>query len=234
MTRSNQASSPIATQAVKVWDLPLRLFHWLLVGLVITLWYTGETGEMLWHERCAYALLTLVLFRLLWGVLGSDTARFSQFVRGPAAVLAYLRESDSTTAQPTLGHNPLGAWSVLALLGLLLLQVGTGLFANDDIATEGPWFAWVSYAQSNWLTYLHKVNFQGLLALISLHVSAIIFYRLHQQENLVQPMLTGYKHLPADLNVTPPRLAPGWLALLLLLVAAAGVYVLLALPQWLG
>lgn len=174
-----------------VWDLPVRLFHWALVGLVAFQAFSGLWGgpaEMVWHGRAGYAIFTLVVFRLAWGIVGGRHARFSDFVRGPGAVIRYLRSGTGSSS----GHNPLGALSVIAMLAVLLVQAGTGLFANDDILFDGPLMHLVGKELSDTLTGYHYLSSRALLALVVLHFAAIAFYRL-RGENLVTPMITGQK-----------------------------------------
>ncbi|MDS4026912.1 MAG: cytochrome b/b6 domain-containing protein [Candidatus Contendobacter sp.] len=214
-------------QNIKVWDLPTRLFHWTLVALLITQWLTAEASSTMdWHVRGGYAVLMLVLFRLIWGFVGSDTARFRDFVRGPGAALEYARSLLRGETPYYLGHNPLGAWSIIALLLLLLIQAGTGLFANDDIMTEGPLYAWVSKGTSDWLTTIHKLNFNLLLLVIAVHLSAVLFYLLVKGENLIHPMLNGCKHLPPELASPAPRIVNPWRGLAALAVAVVAVWLL--------
>ena len=211
-------------QTVPVWDLPTRLFHWILVALMIVQWLTAESdGAMQYHVWGGYAVLTLVLFRLIWGFAGSETARFSHFVRGPGAALDYVKALLRGETPLYLGHNPMGGWSILALLTLLLIQAGTGLFANDDISFDGPLSGWVSRSMSNWLTTVHKVNFNLLLLVIAAHISAVLFYLLVKRENLIHPMLSGRKHLPTKQAEAAPRMVSPWLGLAVLLVAAVAV-----------
>lgn len=186
---------PTPQPRVRVWDLPTRLFHWTLALLVAASFITAEIGgnAMLWHMRAGYAILALVLFRILWGLAGDRYALFASFVRGPRRVLAYLGATLRGHAARTAGHNPLGALSVLALLAALAVQATTGLFANDDIATEGPLAKLVSGAASTWLTRIHKWNETLILVLIGLHLAAIVFYALAKRENLVWPMIIGDK-----------------------------------------
>jgi cytochrome b len=202
MQRSEVPSGePLEEKTVPVWDLPTRLFHWLLVALVAVNFYTGLTGglaEMRLHMKTGYAILALVLFRLAWGVIGSHHSRFVHFVRGPQAALAYARELFGGARLPVLGHNPLGAWSVLAMLASLLVQAATGLFANDDIFTEGPLADTVSKATSDLLSLVHSANSKLLMLLIALHLSAILFYLLAKGENLVRPMVTGRTGTTSD------------------------------------
>lgn len=171
-----------------------------------------------YHLWCGYCVLTLVLFRLMWGVVGGEYARFAQFVRGPRAVLAALPGLLNKRALAAGGHNPLGGWMVLALLAVLLVQAGTGLFANDDIFIEGPLYAHVSKDLSDRLSAYHGFNFVLLAGLVSGHILAIIWHRWRKGEALTSAMVTGRKYLPRA--STPARVASAWRALLLLGVAA--------------
>ncbi len=214
-------------KTVVVWDLPTRLFHWTLVALMIAQWLTAEeSSTMDWHVWGGYAVLALVLFRLIWGFVGSETARFSDFVRGPGAALEYVRALLRGETPHYLGHNPLGAWSIVAMLVLLLAQAGTGLFATDDILIEGPLYAWVSKDTSDWLTSIHKLNFNLLLLVIAVHLSAVLFYLLVKRENLIHPMLSGYKRLPSELAGQAPRLVSPWRGLAALAAVGVGVWLL--------
>ena len=214
-------------KTVNVWDLPTRLFHWTLVGLMIIQWWSAENSDTMdWHLRGGYVVLTLVLFRLIWGFMGSDTARFSDFLRGPGAALAYVKALVRGETPLYLGHNPMGGWSIVALLTLLLIQTGTGLFANDDILIEGPLYDWVSKSASDWLTTVHKLNFNLLLLVIAVHISAVLFYLLVKRENLIHPMLSGRKHLSPEREGRAPRLVNPWLGLAALLVASVATWLL--------
>lgn len=162
------------SHTVRVWDLPTRVFHWALVLGVIGLVATGEVGgdAMLWHFRLGYAVLSLLLFRVLWGFVGGRWSRFASFVHGPSTVLAYLRGQGRP--EHSVGHNPLGAGSVLALLGMLLLQVLSGSFSDDEIAATGPMARFVSNATVKLLTQYHsEVGKSILILLVVLHVGAI-------------------------------------------------------------
>jgi len=206
-----------------VWDLPIRLFHWLLVVLIAAAWATQERlDDSERHAIVGYLILSLLLFRLFWGVLGSDTARFSSFIHGPARVWAYLRGSDGVSVG--LGHNPLGGYSVAAMLALIGLQTGTGLFLYDDEMFWGPLNGWVSEETAEWLSDLHELGFNLLLGLIGLHVGAVLFYAIARRRNLLGPMLNGRAPLPE--GVAAPRIASSALALLLFGVAAALVWTL--------
>jgi cytochrome b len=188
------------TVKVKVWDLPLRLFHWALVATVAGAIATGEIGGEWadWHGRFGLTVLGLWVFRLLWGFVGSGPARFASFFPTPGRLRAYLRG-----AWEGVGHNPLGALSVFALLAVLAAQVGTGLFANDDIAFEGPLVPFVDKDLSDKLTGWHSRIFYGLAVLIGLHVASVLFHAWVKKHNLVLPMLTGNARVPKDWGVTP-------------------------------
>ncbi len=221
-----------AKRSVALWDLPVRLVHWSFVALMPALWWTAENGELGLHRTLGLVMFGLVVFRLLWGFLGSSTARFSGFVRGPAAIRAYLAASRSGTAPPTVGHNPLGALSVIALIGLLGLQVGLGLIAIDtDAVASGPLSRFVSYETGERAAEIHELVFNVIVAFIVLHIAAILYYRFIKRDNLVSPMVTGRKDLPA--NVPAPRIAPLWLATLLaILTAILTVWIAWELPPW--
>jgi len=180
---------PARSDRARVWDLPTRLFHWILVACVIGAFVTAKIGgaAMAWHGRIGLAILGLLVFRLVWGFVGSTYARFAQFVRGPAAIRAYLKGEWQGQ-----GHNPFGALSVLALLGVLSLQAATGLFANDDIAFEGYLFPLVGSELSGRITGVHHLLEKALMLLVALHVGAIVFYARVKKHNLVKPMLTGW------------------------------------------
>ncbi|MCG2578923.1 cytochrome b/b6 domain-containing protein [Dechloromonas sp. XY25] len=200
---------------VLVWDWPTRLFHWLLAVSVVAAIVSGEVGGSLieCHGRIGLFIVGLLAFRLAWGVVGSTYARFGHFFPTPAKIRAYLQGDWRGH-----GHNPLGAFSVFALLGVLVIQVGTGLFANDDIAFSGPLSSLVELAVSNRLTGLHHLSGKVLLLLIGLHVGAIAFYFRIKKDNLVKPMLTGWKDADHGVSAT----GGGLPALLLALAVALG------------
>jgi len=174
-----------------VWDLPVRVTHWALVLAVAGCWATHYAGLewFPWHRRLGYVVLVLVAFRIVWGVAGTRHARFASFLRGPRATLEYLR---GRTSVP-VGHNPLGALSVVALLGLMLLQATAGLFANDEIMNMGPFYGWIAPQLSNRITTLHRTSSDWLLVLIGLHVAAVGWYALTRGRSLVSAMITGRK-----------------------------------------
>ncbi|MFN3811287.1 MAG: cytochrome b/b6 domain-containing protein [Roseateles asaccharophilus] len=214
------------TKAVRVWDLPTRLFHWALVLCVLGSVLSAKIGgnAMVWHMRLGYAVLSLILFRLLWGFLGGRWSRFTSFVPGPGKLWRYLSGRPKAGDAFEVGHNPLGALSVLAMLGWLLLQVGSGLIADDEIAITGPLVRFVSTETSLFWTSHHKSWGQWVLyALLGLHVLALLFYRVVKGLNLLRPMLGGDKLLPAQVPASRDGLASRLLALLLLAGCAAAV-----------
>lgn len=212
-----------------VWELPIRLFHWLLVLAVVGLFVTAKLGGnwMEWHTRLGYVVLGLVLFRLVWGIMGSANARFGNFVRGPKAVMHYAK-SLFNNASPQIwhgGHNPVGGWSVVAMLALLGFQAVSGLFANDDIMVEGPYANTVSKAVSDYLTTLHKLNSDLLLILFAIHIAAILFYLVVKKDNLIMPMLHGWRtRTDAPEIAQNPR--PFWVFGLVVVLVTALTYVL--------
>src|SRR5271163_2306719 len=206
------------TRRVRVWDAPTRLFHWALVALLVAAYVTAELDELEWHMRAGYGVLALLLFRLARGFVGSDTARFSHFVRGPRAVWHHLHGFLGRAPDVAVGHNPAGGWAVVALLLLLCVQVGTGLFADDDISEAGPFAQCVERPMRRWLTGLHDQGFDVLLGLAALHVAAIGAYWAVRRHNLVWPMVTGVKRLPAV--VAAPRLRRPVVAGVIFVVAA--------------
>lgn len=185
---------------IRVWDLPTRIFHWALVLLIIGLVATGLIGgnAMVWHMRFGFAVLSLLLFRLVWGLIGGRWSRFASFIYAPGSILAYLKGAGKP--EHSVGHNPLGAGSVFAMLLFLLAQVGSGLVSDDDIATSGPLSKYVSNAVVGAATSYHKnVGKFVLLALVMLHVAAIVFYLMKKKENLIAPMIHGDKALDQPL-----------------------------------
>ena len=225
---SESGQQPGELRAVRVWDIPVRLFHWLLVVLIILSFTTAQVGgnAMRIHELSGFSILTLVLFRVLWGVFGGTYARFAHFVRGPAQALDYARALARGRAPFHAGHNPLGGWMIVAMLLCLLIQAGTGLFANDDIMTEGPLYPWVSKQTSDLLSRIHEANFYVLLVLVTLHVAAALYYLWGKRENLILPLFNGHKKVPDTLQAQESRGGPLWLAALLLALCASGVYLL--------
>ncbi|MEZ6001894.1 cytochrome b/b6 domain-containing protein [Hyphomonas sp.] len=177
---------------ILVWDGALRLFHWSAVLLVAAMWWTAENGIMDWHRRMGMILFGLLTFRIVWGLIGPQTARFGSWRIGPAAILGYIRNLRSGTHTPSFGHNPMGTLSVIAILAALFAQVGTGLFAVDvDGLESGPLATLVSFETGRLAAEIHETSFNILLALIVLHFAAIVTYLVFFKDNLVRPMVTG-------------------------------------------
>jgi cytochrome b len=215
---------------VRIWDLPTRLFHWALALCVMGLVITGNVGgnAMVWHFRLGYAVLTLVLFRLAWGFAGGHWSRWSSLPLHPRHVLAYLksRSTDRTHA----GHNPLGSWSILAMLFFLVFQVSTGLISDDEIANAGPLTALVSGSWVSWASAWHK-NWGKLIIilLVLLHLVALLWHRFRKHPPLLPAMLHGDKSLPEPVPSSLDQLRHRLVALLVLGLAAVVVYGLLSL-----
>lgn len=209
----------------RVWDLPVRLFHWSLVALIALQWASAEWHwlPMEWHFRIGYVILGLVLFRIGWGFIGSDSARFSRFLAGPRRIAAYLPRAHTREPDDTPGHNPLGGWSALALIALVFAQALTGLFASDDIALYGPLAERVDAGVMDWMTDVHELLPDVLLALIALHLAAVAFHALWKRENLIGAMFSGRKRLPADPGL---RFAGAGRAWALAALAAAAVWII--------
>jgi len=192
---------------VKLWDGPVRLVHWLLVGLIAFSWWASE-DHLNWHRWSGYTIVGLVLFRVYWGFAGHGAARFASFVKGPRAILAYLATFASRDRSTVPGHNPLGALSVLAILAVLLFQVTTGLFAVDIDAFEaGPLSDRVSFETGRQIAELHELSFRVLQGLVVLHVLAVAYYLAWKRTDLIRPMITGRRALPSDPGLAG---APVW------------------------
>lgn len=210
--------------AVRVWDLPTRLFHWALVLCVIGLVITGKVGgnAIEWHFRLGYTVFALLAFRLLWGFVGGRWSRFSSFFYGPGALLSYVRGRGEPAHEA--GHSPTGALSVWALLSFLAFQVGSGLFADDEIANVGPLAKFISTETSLQLTSYHKVIGQWvIIGLVVLHIVAVLYYLFAKKSNLIGPMFSGNKQLPAALPASTDTALTRVLALVLMAACAAGV-----------
>ena len=213
------------TTPVKLWDVPVRIVHWSFVALLPALWWTAEKGDLDTHVKLGIAMLVLVVFRFLWGIVGSSSARFAHFLRGPITVGRYARSLFGREGEPIVGHNPLGALSVVALLLLLGAQVLLGLFAQDtDGLFSGPLNYLVGYDTAEAAREWHELGFNVILAIVVVHVVAVVLYLAVKRDNLVGPMITGRKRYPAA--VAAPTMAPLWrLALCLALALGAGWWV---------
>jgi cytochrome b len=210
---------------VRVWDLPTRLFHWVLALTIVGSVVSAKIGgnAMVWHFRFGYVVFALVAFRVLWGLVGGRWSRFSSFIYSPGTVLRYLRGQSRAGEHHEVGHNPLGSFSVFALLTFLALQVATGLVADDEIANIGPLNRFVSSALAGQATHWHKDYGQWiLLALVALHIAAILYYLLGKKQNLVRPMIVGDKTLPAGTPAASDNTTTRLLALVLAVLCAGG------------
>lgn len=209
---------------VRIWDMPTRLFHWLLVALLGFSWWSGERHDMEWHRLSGYAILALLVFRIYWGLLGGRTARFTHFIRGPRGVLAYVRTLGKGAYDPPAGHNPIGGWSVILMLATLGAMVVAGLFAVDvDGLESGPLADYVSFDQGRLAADIHGLIFNLLLGLVALHVLAILFYLVGLRHNLAGAMIHGRRRTNAGAPDEPLGASP-WRALLGIMIASACAY----------
>jgi cytochrome b len=207
-----------ALEPRRVWDLPTRTFHWMLVALFGFSWWSAETGQMDWHQKSGLILCWLVLFRIMWGLIGGSTARFTQFLKGPKAVITYLRSSEPWQG---LGHNPIGGWSSLILILLIALQISTGLFSVDvDGIESGPLSYFVDFDQGRVAAEVHHLSFNFLLLLASVHIIAILTYQFLKKQNLIKPMILGSDGGAGEALIA----APLWRFLLTLIVTGAMTY----------
>lgn len=210
---------------VRIWDLPTRLFHWALFVCVVGLIITGNIGGslMTWHFRLGYCVMTLLLFRIVWGLIGGKWSRFASFIYAPSTVIAYLKGQGKP--EHSAGHNPLGAGSVFALLAFLAAQVGTGLISDDEITNQGPLSRFVSNASVSLANWWHKdVGKWVIAALIVLHVAAILFYLHKKKENLIKPMLHGDKQMLAPVEPSKDTAVSRVVALVVLALCGGFVY----------
>ncbi|MFH5924622.1 cytochrome b/b6 domain-containing protein [Roseomonas xinghualingensis] len=212
---------------VKVWDGWIRLVHWAIAVLLGASWWTASTGRMEWHMLSGQAILALLLFRIAWGFLGSETARFSRFLRSPLAGLRHLRHLHRREPDTEIGHNAAGGWMVLVLLCAMLVQAVSGLFTDDGILARGPLARSVEPATADAARSLHLLTFDLVLVVVALHILAVLAYALLKRQDLVRPMVTGFKRLPTAMAGMAPRMGSPWLALALLCLAA-GVVVAIA------
>lgn len=220
---------------IRVWDLPIRLFHWLLVVCIAGSFVTINLGDefIQWHAYFGYSILTLLIFRIIWGFVGSTHARFTSFLPTKKAIFNYL----SGSSPRVLGHNPIGAISVFALIFVLCVQVFTGLFVDDEVSFQGPLAKYVSGSISSFLSEIHEGNQVVIYTLIAIHISAIWYYKKFKGENLIKPMISGdkeidpseeAKYLPTDLGRASKDGMPqrGFALLLLSVIAVAVGYMI--------
>jgi cytochrome b len=204
-----QSSQPL-------WDLPTRAFHWLIVCCLPLAWWSGETDNYDIHQWLGYTVIVLVISRVAWGVMGSRHSRFSDFVVSPVKVLAYMRGQGADSA----GHNPLGGWSVLVLLLLLLIQAISGLFNSDDVLFSGPLYYAASTGFRDTMGQVHEIAFYVLLALVCLHITVVMYHQLRHREKLLQAMISG--SAPGREGTATP--VSWWWAVVVVLVVALGLW----------
>jgi cytochrome b len=237
--QTDSTARSVKWRRVAVWDLPTRLFHWTLAILFVVLWISGTEPTMLvLHLWVGAAVLAMLLFRLVWGLVGSRHSRFADFVVGARAARAHLAEiievarrgpAGAADQGPHVGHTRLGGWMILALLALLLLECVTGLFATHRHVTDGPLNRLVGDGLGRFLTMIHSGTFNVLMALVIVHISAAAFYLVRKRENLILPLITGRAELPEATAAREGRFASAWLALVLLAVAGVLVWGVMSL-----
>ena len=213
------------THTVRIWDLPTRLFHWALLVCVVGLLITGNVGGawMEWHFRFGYCVMTLLLFRIVWGLVGGKWSRFASFIYSPKSLMDYL--SGRAKPEHSAGHSPLGALSVFGLLAFLALQVGTGLISDDEITNAGPLTRFVKNATVSLATWWHKeVGNKVIVAMIVLHIAAILIYLWKKKQNLILPMIQGDKQMAQAVEASKDTAGSRVAALVVLAVCAAVVF----------
>ncbi|MET0355726.1 MAG: cytochrome b/b6 domain-containing protein [Cellvibrio sp.] len=224
MTQPNQneinENSQATTKTVKIWDLPVRVFHWSLVILFITAYVTNSLGPnyFKYHLWSGYALIILVVFRLIWGLVGTYHARFINFVSNPVATIKYALSVFKRKDAHYLGHNPLGAVMVVVLLLAILVQAVTGLFTNDEIINLGPLYAYVSDELSLELTSLHRQLFYWIVGAVVLHIAAVLFHLWFKRDNIIKAMFTGNKNAENVVDAKPIKSSKIWLAVIIVIV----------------
>jgi cytochrome b len=212
----------VTVARIRVWDLPTRIFHWTLAALVVFSFTTGKIGGawLDWHMRSGYAILAMLAFRLAWGICGSETSRFTSFVRGPGAFIRHARAVFARRSGNAIGHNPMGGWMVLFLLAILLAQAFSGLFADDEISHQGPLAETASNAFVAKMSSFHYYNGWTIAAAVAVHVAAVAAYWLAFRDNLVAPMWNGWR----ETDAAQPAIRPAWIAAILLALASGAVY----------
>lgn len=224
--RPSPPAKPALWLPMRVWDGPVRLFHWVLLVLVATSWLSVEVfNSMRVHMLAGEAVLALLLFRVVWGFIGSETARFSHFLGNPFYAVTHLKQMRVREPDIQIGHNAAGGWMVLAMLLVLLGQAATGMLASDEESfVEGPLNHLVGGAWGAWALAQHKLLFTVIQVLVVLHILAIVSYAVLKRHDLVRPMVTGKKRLPAAAR--QPRMRSPWLALAVLALAGLAVWML--------
>lgn len=215
---------------IRIWDVSIRIFHWLLALLIVVMYVSAKRENFDVHILAGTAITALLVFRIVWGLVGSSNARFSSLLHPVAAYKEYLVKLRERSPGYSTGHSPIGSLSVIAILAVLTVQVGTGLVATDvDGIAEGPFAYYVTYEYSRFASEIHLFNEQLLFALAIVHIAAILFYYFYKKENLITPMITGVAKLPSDKAKLAPRLASPWFALSVLLIVALVTVILFLL-----
>lgn len=209
---------------MRVWDAPTRLFHWSIVILIAVSYFSMKFDYVQVHYLSGYTMMTLLLFRLCWGLFGSETSRFRQFMRSPLDGFRHLASFTEREPDREVGHNAAGGWMVLVMLLVLAVQVGSGLFAGDPVEGGGPFVDQIARAPQKLLSTIHAINFNIILGVMALHVVAILAYAAVKRHDLVRPMITGKKRLPA--TTRQPRFASPALAAIILVGAGLFVWAL--------
>lgn len=244
-TKSTSANAQVAENVIgssdekdaaqlRIWDLPTRIFHWLLVVCFIAAYVTNWLGVsyFTYHLWVGYFVVILLVFRILWGIVGTHHAQFVNFVRHPMESVKYALHLTKGKAKSYPGHNPLGALMVLILLLILLLQAVTGLFANDEIFNIGPLYGYVSHDLSLQLTAVHKELFYWILGAVAIHVGAVLFYVFVKRENLIRAMITGKKPVRGLVTAKGIESSRIWLAFILIVVISALLaWIIVAAPE---
>lgn len=205
-----------ANKGFKLWDLPTRLFHWGLVVAIPLSWWTAEQGDLDLHQWLGYTLLVMVVGRIIWGFIGSRHSRFSDFLKGPRAILAYMRGDGAESP----GHNPMGGWSVVVMLLLILAQAVSGLFNTDDILFSGPLYSQVGVEFRDAMGVVHEVAFNVLLAMVALHICVVLYHQFKLKEKLIQAMIKGRAQGKEGRVAT----VSVWWAVVMVLMLAAGLW----------
>jgi cytochrome b len=226
--------SQINPREIKIWDLPTRVFHWLLVISFAAAYFSNLLGVsyFVYHLWSGYFAIILLVFRLFWGIIGSHHSRFINFIPNPTETIRYLQSLVKCKSKTYQGHNPLGAWMVLFLIVALLVQAITGLFANDEIFNAGPLYAYVSHEISLWLTSIHKDLFYWIFAAVVIHVLAVFFYLFIKRENLIKSMITGKKSADDQTDISSSNTASPWLAFfLIVIISAVLAWIVVSAPE---
>ena len=208
--------------SVKVWDLPVRIFHWLLAVLIAVMYISAKLENFDVHIITGKSIAILLVARIIWGFVGSSNARFSALFFHPREYVNYIAELPQKKPGYSVAHSPIGSLAVIVILSIILVQVATGLVASDiDGLIEGPFAYYVSYDTSRWATDIHLTNKTLLLYIIGLHLAANAFYYIYKKDNLISPMITGVRQIPRNISSNLPVIAPIWKGIATIVISAA-------------